>query len=87
MIPPPIDPPSPADPSERLAELYMDGWSGRTAQLCVVIGETPMRYRVRPVYTAGVLRLGGRRREIRTGETALVPKRAITLLHLGAVTP
>lgn len=62
--------------SERLAELGVTGWHGVTWALCVVIGETPKRYRVRPCNTIGELRLAGRR-TLRTGESALVPKRAI----------
>lgn len=57
--------------------LHLDGYGGRTVQAIVVMGETPKKYRVTPAGDS-LLRLGGRRRFIAPGETALVPRRAVT---------
>ncbi len=59
---------------ERVATLEMDGWAGRSSSPCVVVGETPKRYRVRfDVRT----RIAGRMRYAAPGEVVLIPKRAI----------
>ena len=65
---------------ERPAKLHLDGWCGRTKQDVIVVGETPKRYRIRPAGDRSV-RLAGRSRSLRPGDTALVPKRAITFVE------
>lgn len=55
--------------------LHLDGYAGRTTQAVLVIGETPLRYRIRALAKT---RLGGRNRWIDRGAIALIPKRAIT---------
>lgn len=57
--------------------LHLDGWQGRTQQAITVVGETPKKYRVTPARDS-LVRIGGRRRFIGPGETALVPQHAIT---------
>lgn len=64
----------------RPAILHTDGWGGRQQQACVVIGETPKRYRVRAVL-GSELRLpfrGSGIRKILPSGSALVPKSAVT---------
>ena len=64
----------------RLATLHTDGWAGRQRQGCFVVGETPKRYRVRPL-AGEELRLpmrGNGVRMILGSGTVLVPKSAIT---------
>ena len=58
----------------RSAYLCTDGWAGRNEQACIVIGETPKKYRIRAVMRT---RMPGRCRWLYTGETALVPKSAV----------
>lgn len=55
--------------------VHLDGWAGRTKQPVEVIGETPKRYRVKAI---GKVHLAGRCRVLLDGETALVPKYAIS---------
>jgi hypothetical protein len=52
----------------------LDSWAGRTRQKVRVVGETPKRVRI---LALSDLNLPGRR-HIKAGETALVPKYAIT---------
>lgn len=59
---------------ERYAEFGLQGWHGITWAPCVVIGETPKRYRVRLEEDA---RLPGRNRQGRAGEIVLMPKDAV----------
>ena len=59
------------------AWLHLDGYAGRTRQAVTVVGETPKKYRITTAEDS-LLRLGGRRRFIAPGETALVPRRAVT---------
>lgn len=64
----------------RSAVLHLDGWGGRTQQHCIVIAETPKRYRVRAI-NGGELRVPTRGQGlllIHWPGTYLVPKRAIT---------
>ena len=63
-----------ATPPQRDAWLLLEGWAGNTEQACLVIGETPKRYRIKAIART---KLGGRCRWIYAGETALVPKQAI----------
>jgi hypothetical protein len=60
------------------AWLWLDGWAGRIKQAVLIIGETPKRYRITPAGTDRV-RLAGRYRWLAPGDSALVPKRAVTL--------
>lgn len=55
--------------------LWLSGWFGISKQPVVVVGETPKKYRIRAIEQT---KLGGRCRWLETGETTLVPKRAIT---------
>jgi hypothetical protein len=60
----------------RRAELCLQGWGGFSATACLVIGQTPKRYRIKALTR---MRLSGRNRWLNPGETALVPKAAIRL--------
>lgn len=67
-------------PDDRLAVLYTDGWGGRQRQACLVVGETPKRYRIRAL-PGGELRLPLRKTGITKifyPGTTLVPKYAVT---------
>lgn len=59
------------------ALLCLDGWAGRSETPVEVVGETPKRYRIAIPPGSQPVRLGGRHRWLRIGETALVPKTAI----------
>ena len=59
--------------TERAATLHVDGWAGRRDLPVVVIGETEKRYRIRA--SAGMALPG---RWLAEGQTALVPKLAVT---------
>jgi hypothetical protein len=72
-----MTPPDPA-PAERMAELVTESWAGRCWEPCVIVGETPTRYRVKAPHGYR-LRLAGRRRFISGELTALVPKCAVKL--------
>lgn len=65
----------------RRAFLHLDGWEGRTRQAVLVLGETKTRYRIGCEQT---VRLAGRCRSIAAGETALVPKYAISFTETQA---
>lgn len=76
--------PSRAEPTRahqpRMAYLHTDGWAGRQRQACVVIGETPKRYRVRAV-AGSELRLPRGKQgivKILPSGSHLVPKPAVT---------
>lgn len=56
------------------AELGLNGWAGLTWTPCLVVGETPKRYRIKAIQR---MKLSGRDRWIEAGETALVPKTAL----------
>lgn len=58
----------------RIGTLYTSSWAGTLKQRVNVIGETPKRWRIEALKRT---RLGGRRRFIEQGETALVPKFAV----------
>jgi len=76
-------------PNERLATLHLDGWSGRTQQPCVVVGETPKRYRIRAL-AGSELRLPRRGQGITIiycPGTHLVPKHAIVLQEPSSAVP
>lgn len=60
------------------AYLHLDGWEGRTKQAVTVVGESARSYRITPAGDEQV-KLGGRSRWLSPGETALVPKRAVTV--------
>ena len=64
----------------RAAVLHTDGWGGRQRQVCLVIGETPKRYRVRAPrgYDLRLPLRGNGIRLIRSPGSALVPKYSIT---------
>jgi hypothetical protein len=55
--------------------LVLEGWAGRTKTPVEIIGVTPKRYRIRAVTRT---RLGGRSRWLDVGDTALVPRHAVT---------
>lgn len=59
---------------ESYAEFGQQGWHGITWTPCVVIGETPKRYRVRLTQAC---RLPGRMRYGGVGEIVLMPKSAV----------
>ena len=63
----------------RLASVYTNSWAGRICQPCIVVDETPTRFRVRAV-GGGTLKLPGKYCcvEISGEATRLVPKTAIT---------
>lgn len=56
-------------------KLWLNGWHGLTGQEVEVLGETPKRIRIRALEET---RLAGRNRVLYPGETALVPKYAVT---------
>lgn len=58
------------------ALLWLNGWGGITKTEVKVVGQTPKRYRIEAIKDR--TKLAGRSRFINTGETALVPKRALT---------
>lgn len=58
------------------AWLHTDGWAGRRKQAVVVVGETPKCYRIEAVGLR--IRLAGSQRYLNYGETALVPRSAIS---------
>lgn len=58
--------------------LHLDGWAGRTKHGVLVVGETPKRYRIMSDEHVDGVHLPGRRRFLPVGETALVPKCAVT---------
>jgi hypothetical protein len=62
----------------------MEGWHGITSHEVLVVGETSQRYRVQALTET---RLAGRHRWLKPGETALVPKHAVTLLESAQETP
>jgi hypothetical protein len=59
---------------ERYAEFGLHGWHGITWSPCVVIGETPKRYRVRLMQAC---RLAGRMNFGAAGDIVLLPKSAV----------
>jgi len=59
------------------AVLCMTSWAGWTEQRVEVIDETPKRYRIICPPDVQAVRLAGRHRYLRAGDTALVPKTAI----------
>lgn len=61
----------------RPAFLNYNDWAGIHASPVLVIGETPKRYRIQTV-NGSTLKLAGRSRYLRAGETALVPKTAVS---------
>lgn len=60
----------------RRGVLMMDGWAGRTDTPVEIVGETPKRFRITPTDDKPV-KLAGRSRWLRPGQTALVPKHAV----------
>jgi hypothetical protein len=58
--------------------LVLEGWAGRTKTPVEIIGMTPKRYRIRAVMRT---RLGGRHRWLDPGDTALVPRHAVSDVH------
>lgn len=65
-------------PKPWAAWLHIQDWAGHTKQAVLVVGETKARYRIAPAGDERV-KLGGRSRWLAPGETALVPKRAVTV--------
>jgi hypothetical protein len=59
----------------RTGYLNLNGWGGVTSRKVEIVGETPKRLRIRAIERT---KLAGRRRWIQAGETALVPKYAVT---------
>lgn len=59
------------------ALLRLQGWEGYTETPIEVVGETPKRYRIKSDVR---VKLAGRYRWLRPGETVLVPKYAVKLL-------
>ncbi|MDQ6900234.1 MAG: hypothetical protein M3072_12125 [Candidatus Dormibacteraeota bacterium] len=62
----------------RPAQIHRNGWAGRSSQEVLVVEETAKRYRIQAITRT---RLAGRRRWLDPGQTALVPKHAVTLLE------
>ncbi len=58
-----------------IVEIGMSGWAGTTWKKCVVVAETPKRYRVRALH-GETLTLTGMRK-ICGDQTVLIPKRAV----------
>ena len=54
--------------------LRLNSWAGYNECQCLIVGETPNRFRIQATQT---MRLPGRSRWLHKGETALVPKSAI----------
>ncbi len=64
---------------ERPAHLHIDSWAGHSKELVIVVGETERRYRIAcPDGVARIRLAGGCYRYLVPGETALVPKTAIS---------
>ena len=59
---------------DRLAVVCTNSWAGRKEQACIVVGETPKRYRIA---CAVPITLPPRFKTLHPGETALVPKYSI----------
>lgn len=59
------------------AWLHLSGWEGYTTQAVSVVGETSERYQITPAGSEYV-KLRGASRWLRPGDTALVPKHAVT---------
>lgn len=59
------------------AFLCFDDWAGYHEEPVRIVGETRTRYRIQT--DKDVIRLAGRYRYLRRGETALVPKRAVRI--------
>jgi hypothetical protein len=59
------------------AFLCLNGFDGYSETPVEVIGETPKRYRIICPPDRQAVKLAGRNRWLRVGETALVPKTAI----------
>jgi hypothetical protein len=55
--------------------LHLDGWSGHTCTPVEIVGETYKRFRIRATQE---MRLPGRMRWLRPGDTTLVPKYSVT---------
>lgn len=66
---------SPATRGE--AWLHVNTYAGHARYRVEVVGMTPKKYRIRALERT---RLGGRCRWLYTGETALVPKEAVSLV-------
>jgi hypothetical protein len=58
------------------AWIILNSWGGLFQQDVLVVGETPQRYRIQAIDKD--VRLAGRSRYLRPGETTLVPKHAVT---------
>lgn len=65
--------------TSREGYIQIDGWGGRTESRVLVIGETPKRYRIQAIART---KLAGRDRYLNAGETALVPKRAVSFTSM-----
>jgi hypothetical protein len=63
--------------------LRIVGWHGSTSYRVAVVGITPKRFRIRALED---LRLSGRNRFLKAGETTLVPKTAVRVTG-GVVKP
>jgi hypothetical protein len=59
--------------------IVTQSYAGRSEQAVLVIGETPKRYRIKAVMRT---RMPGRYRWLEAGETALVPKRALSFISM-----
>lgn len=57
------------------ARLHLLDYGGNSAIPCEIVGETAKRYRIRAIQR---MRLAGRSRFLEAGDTALVPKHAVT---------
>ncbi len=57
------------------ALLVLDGYAGRINKRCIVVGETPKKYRITPVLDEVIVLPGTRL--LNPGESALVPKAAV----------
>jgi hypothetical protein len=59
--------------------IQLDSYAGRTESRVLVIGETPKRYRIQAITRT---KLAGRGRYLSSGETTLVPKRAVSFTSM-----
>jgi len=66
----------------RPAYLCFNDWAGTREHPVVIVGQTRERYRIRlPDGATEPMKLAGRCRWLRTGETALVPKSAVRVME------
>jgi len=63
---------------ERYGKLHLNDYAGHRSITIIIIDETPKKYRIRTTDN-NAIRLAGRNRYLYPGQTALVPKTAVTI--------